>query len=410
MEVYGLETTQFDIEIRPIDSIRPYEHNPRQNDGAVDAVAASLREFGFRQPVVVDADGVIVAGHTRYKAARKLGLTKVPVHVATDLTPDQIRAYRIADNKSGELATWDFEILPIELAALQDSGFDMSVLAFDDTELAKLLDSDLQQGLTDPDDVPEPPEEPICRPGDLWSLDQHRLLCGDATDGGNMARLMGDLQADLLLTDPPYNVSYVGKTRDALTIENDAMEDAQFRSFLVSAFENADAAMRPGAVFYVWHADSEGYNFRGACRDVGWQVRQCLIWAKSVMVMGRQDYQWKHEPCLYGWKSGAAHQWLSDRRQTTLLPFDKPARNAEHPTMKPVEMFRYLMLNSSKPGQIVLDPFAGSGTTLIAAEQTGRQACLMELDPQYADVIVHRWEQFTGRSAQRIPATDAVAA
>ncbi|NQU22700.1 MAG: ParB N-terminal domain-containing protein, partial [Candidatus Nealsonbacteria bacterium] len=312
-----MQTTQFDIEIRAIDSIRPYEHNPRKNDSAVDAVAASLREFGFRQPIVVDTDGVIIAGHTRYKAALKLGLEKVPVHVATDLSPEQIRAYRLADNKTGELATWDFEILPIELAALQEAGYELDILGFDDEELANLLDTELQQGLTDPDTVPEPPDEAVTRPGDLWSLDDHRLLCGDATDGVHMARLMGDVQADLLLTDPPYNVAYQGKTKDALTIENDAMEDSQFRGFLVDAFRNADAAMHPGAAFYVWHADSEGYNFRGACRDAGWKVRQCLIWAKSVLVMGRQDYQWKHEPCLYGWKPGSAHQWMADRRQTT---------------------------------------------------------------------------------------------
>jgi len=203
----------------------------------------------------------------------------------------------------------------------------------------------------------------------------------------------------MLLTDPPYNVAYEGKTKDALTIQNDDISDEQFRTFLRDAFLTASTVMKAGAVFYIWHADSEGYNFRGACKDVGWTVRQCLIWKKSQLVMGRQDYHWKHEPCLYGWKDGAGHLWAADRKQTTILEFDKPSRNGEHPTMKPVGLFEYQMLNNTKGGDIVLDLFGGSGTTLIAAEKNGRVSCLMELDPRYCDVIVKRWEEFTGKQA-----------
>lgn len=213
--------------------------------------------------------------------------------------------------------------------------------------------------------------------------------------------LWGGGRVNLYLTDPPYNVAYEGKTKDALTIENDSMEDGAFRQFLVDAFSMADTVLEPGGVFYIWHADSEGYNFRGACRDVGWKVRECLIWNKNAFVLGRQDYQWKHEPCLYGWKDGASHEWYSDRSQTTVIDCDRPMRNGDHPTMKPVELFRYLMENSTKKGDSVLDSFGGSGTTLVAAEQTGRIAYLMELDPVYVDVIIKRWQEMTGLEAVR---------
>lgn len=255
------------------------------------------------------------------------------------------------------------------------------------------------EGQTDPDAVPEAQEEPVSRLGDVWLLGRHRLMCGDSTDAGSVALLMNGSNADLLLTDPPYNVSYEGGTKDRLTILNDSMDDEKFRSFLADAFKAADTVMKNGAAFYIWHADSEGYNFRGAVRDTGWMVRQCLIWVKNSMVLGRQDYQWKHEPCLYGWKDGAAHLWTSDRRQTTVLEFNKPNRNGEHPTMKPVELFEYQMLNSTNREAVVLDLFGGSGTTMIAAEKNGRSARLMELDPRYCDVIVRRWQDFTGQEA-----------
>jgi site-specific DNA-methyltransferase (adenine-specific) len=394
------------LEQRPITSIHPYPGNPRQNDDAVVAVAESIRQFGFRQPIVVDAEGVVICGHTRLAAAQRLGLATVPVHVAADLTPDQIRAYRVADNKTNELSSWDLDKLAIELKAIDgsDLDLDLGLLGFDRDELARLLDPGVHEGLTDPDEVPPVPDagQTLCQPGDLCLLGEHRVLCGDSTKPEDMARLMDGGEADLLLTDPPYNVAYEGGTDAAMTIANDDMDDASYRKFLVASLGASVAALRAGGAFYIWHADSEGLTVRGACADIGLTVRQCLVWAKSSLVLGRQDYQWKHEPCLYGWKDGASHTWLSDRSQTTVLEFDKPSRNGEHPTMKPVPLFVYLVRNSCAPGGVVLDPFGGSGTALIAAEQTGRRARLIELDPRYCDVIVKRWEQFTGKQAQRI--------
>jgi site-specific DNA-methyltransferase (adenine-specific) len=244
-----------------------------------------------------------------------------------------------------------------------------------------------------------PPEKPKSKLGDIYQLGRHRVMCGDSTSVEDVEKLMGGTRVDLLLTDPPYNVAYEGKTKDALTIENDNMDNDNFRDFLRSAFYSADNVMKEGAVFYIWHADSEGYNFRGACFDIGWKVRQCLIWCKNSMVMGRQDYHWQHEPCLYGWKEGASHLWASDRKQTTILNFDRPSRNAEHPTMKPVPLFDYQIKNNTKKEDVVLDLFGGSGTTLIACEQNGRNAYLMELDPRYVDVIINRWENLTGEKA-----------
>ena len=245
----------------------------------------------------------------------------------------------------------------------------------------------------------ELPSEPKTRLGDIWMIGRHKLMCGDATSEDVLKRLMGGGdKVDMYLTDPPYNVAYEGKTEDKLTIQNDSMEDSAFYQFLVDSFVAADSVMNEGAAFYVWHADSEGYNFRGACRAVEWELRECLIWNKNTMVLGRQDYQWKHEPCLYGWKGGAAHNWYGDRKQTTVIDMNKPNRNAEHPTMKPVQLFAYLMENSSKPGDIILDSFCGSGTTLIACEQMGRVARVLELDPKYCDVIIKRYINLVGSS------------
>ena len=289
--------------------IKPYEKNPRKNDGAVQYVAASIKEFGFKVPIVIDKDGVIVAGHTRYKAAKKLGLNEVPCIVADDLNEEQIKAFRLADNKVAEKAEWDFDLLSSEMDDLFD--FDMTVFGFEvEEEETEVVEDEFEA---------EVPEEPYVKLGDVWQLGRHRLMCGDSTSIDNVEKLMGGALADLLITDPPYNVDYEGKTKDSLKIENDNMDDASFRQFLVDAFSNADAVMKPGAVFYIWHADSEGYNFRGACRDAGWTVRQCLIWNKNTMVMGRQDYHWKHEPCLYGWKEGAGHLWASDRKHRSAL-------------------------------------------------------------------------------------------
>jgi DNA modification methylase len=393
-----------EVVMRPVGSIRPYENNPRDNDAAVDAVAASLRAFGFRQPLVVDESDVIIVGHTRYKAALKLGMTEVPVHVARGLSPEQARAYRIADNQTATLATWDEDKLPFELMALQSADFDLSLIGFPEDELLRLLTAPTPEALSDPDDVPEPPADPITRPGDLWVLGKHRLLCGDATKTDDLARLLGERKADLLLTDPPYNVGYEGKTAEALTIANDDMDSAAYRAFLTGALSKAGKHLRRGGSFYLWHADSAGLDVRLSCAEAGLRVRQCLVWVKSGMVLGRQDYQWKHEPCLYGWADGAPHTWLSDRAQTTVLEFDKPARNTDHPTTKPVDLFAYLIANSCKHGKLVLDPFGGSGTALIAAERTGRSAALLELDPRYCDVVVARFEALTGQKAERVSA------
>lgn len=243
----------------------------------------------------------------------------------------------------------------------------------------------------------EPPKR--AKIGDIWQLGNHRLMCGDSTNKNNVEKLMDNNKADLLLTDPPYNVDYEGKTKDSLKMKNDSMDDSNFKQFLIDAFSNANDVMKDGASFYIWHADSEGYNFRSACKDVSWKVRQCLIWNKNAMVMGRQDYQWKHEPCLYGWKDGASHNWYSDRKQTTILEFKKPLRNDLHPTMKPIDLFSYQIKNSSKNNDIVLDLFGGSGSTLIACEQLNRICYMMEFDPHYVDVIIYRWEKLTNRKA-----------
>lgn len=385
--------------------LKEYENNPRINDKAIEAVANSIKNFGFKVPIIVDKDNVIVAGHTRKRAAYMLGLETAPCIVADDLTPEQIKAFRVADNKTAELADWDFDKLETELEQLADIDFDMSQFGFDLSEF-----QNQQVDITE-DEIPEVDEEaePTTKLGDIYRLGNHFLMCGDSTKKEDVNKLLNGgvdeaetVKVDLLITDPPYNVAYEGKTEDALTIENDSMSNDDFREFLFLAFNAADSVMKEGAAFYIWHADSEGYNFRGACFDNGWQVRQCLIWNKNCMVMGRQDYQWKHEPCLYGWKSGAAHSWYNDRSQTTVMDFNKPSRNGEHPTMKPVELFAYQINNSSKEHDVVLDIFGGSGTTLIACEQLNRSCYTMELDPKYCDVIIKRWENLTGEKATLI--------
>lgn len=389
------------IELWPLSRLKPYEKNARTHSSEqVAQIANSITEFGFTNPILVDSKDGIIAGHGRMTAAQELNLSKVPVVVLDHLSDRQRRAYVLADNQLALNAGWDLDVLRSELKDLVDEDFNIDLIGFSDEELKDLMPEELDPEYDgDADAVPEPPEDPISKPGDLWVLGEHRLLCGDSTNLQHIERLMDGKKADLWLTDPPYNVDYEGKTKEKLVIENDSMSDSDFRQFLVDVYTAADAVMNAGGAFYIWHADSEGFNFRGAAADMGWQVRQCLIWLKQHMVMGRQDYHWKHEPCLYGWKEGAAHLWNTDRKQTTVLEFDRPSRNKEHPTMKPVDLFQYQMCNSTKKGAIVLDSFGGSGTTLIAAERARRKACLMELDPRYCDVIVKRWEEFTGKTA-----------
>lgn len=388
------------LETIQIDALIPYARNSRtHSDAQVAQIASSIKEFGFTNPVLIDVGGGIIAGHGRVLAARKLGMSEVPCIRLEHLTDAQKRAYVIADNRLALNSGWDTEMLKVEFADLQELGFDLELTGFDLDEIKELLAPVGTEGLTDPDDAPPLPETPRTVPGDIWVMGKHRLLCGDSTSMDDLAKLCEGQLVDMWLTDPPYNVAYEGKTKDALKIKNDEMGDDQFRQFLRDAYTAADTVMKPGAVFYIWHADSEGYNFRGAAKDAGWTVRQCLIWKKSSMVMGRQDYHWKHEPCLYGWKEGASHLWAADRKQTTILEFEKPSRNGEHPTMKPVALFEYQLLNNTKGGDQVLDSFGGSGTTLIAAEKNGRVARIMELDPKYCDVIVKRWQDFTGKIA-----------
>jgi DNA modification methylase len=389
------------IEQLTVASLIPYARNARtHSDEQVAQIAASIKEFGFNNPVLVAEDNSIIAGHGRVLAARKLGLSDVPCVRLEHLTESQRKAYILADNRIALNSGWETEMLGLELQELKTDGIDLDLLGFDPDELEALLNPTVENpGLTDPDEVPDVPDAPISKPGDVWILGKHRLMCGDSTSLEAVETLMGGVQADVFLTDPPYNVEYEGKTKEALTIQNDSMGDEEFRQFLRDAFVAADSAMKPGAVFYIWHADSEGYNFRGACRDTNWQVRQNLVWVKDTMVMGRQDYHWQHEPCLYGWKAGAGHLWAADRKQTTLLRFDRPKRSREHPTMKPVALFEYQLLNNTKGGDVVLDLFGGSGTTLLAAEKNGRVARVMELDPKYCDVIIKRWQEFSGNQA-----------
>ena len=388
------------IETRLVADLIPYAANSRtHSDAQIAQIAASIKEFGWTNPILVAGDDTIIAGHGRLLAARKLALVEVPVIVLDHLSKSQQRALVIADNQLALNAGWNMDMLKAEIEDLQLDDFDLSILGFDDKFLDGLLEPEPTAGLTDEDAVPEVPETPKTVLGDVWVLGNHRLMCGDSTSIDALEKLTEGNLVDMWLTDPPYNVAYEGGTKEKLTIQNDSMGDGDFRQFLRDAYVAADAVMKAGAVFYIWHADSEGYNFRGAAKDAGWQVRQCLVWKKSSLVMGRQDYHWQHEPCLYGWKEGAAHLWATDRKQTTILEFNKPSRNGEHPTMKPVELFEYQMLNNTKGADLVLDSFGGSGTTIIAAEKHGRYGRLMELDPKYCDVIVNRWQDFTGKQA-----------
>ena len=388
-----METNKIKVVNVPVEEIIPYENNPRVNEGAVEQLARIIEQFGFRNPAVLNKDKVVIEGHTRLLAVKKLGWETMPCIIATDLTPEQEQALRIADNKIAEIAEWDEDKLKVELAALQEAGFDLSLLAFGDDELDDLLGGESgTHGETEPDAVPETPEVPVSMLGEVYVLGKHLLVCGDSTQPNDVAKVCRHDEADLWLTDPPYNVDYHGS--DGQSIQNDSMEDTKFREFLRTAFGCAEKCLKPGGSFYIFHADSEGYNFRGACYDVGLKVRQCLVWKKNSLVLGRQDYKWIHEPCLYGWRDGGAHDWYSDCKQTTVMEFNKPKKNDLHPTMKPVEMLVYLIGNSSKRGGIVLDTFGGSGSTMIACERSGRVCRCVELDPKYCDVIRKRWAEF----------------
>ena len=382
-----------------LEEIKPYEKNPRNNDNAVDAVAASIREFGFKVPIIIDKDNIIVAGHTRYKAAKKLGLKTVPCIKTDDLTDEQVKAFRLADNKVAEQAEWDFDLLNEELETIT---MDMEQFGFDLPE--EKTPTEIIE-----DDVPDVPEEPKSKYGQVYQLGNHRLMCGDSTKKEDVDKLVRDQKMDLLITDPPYNVEIVGgnhsespserKKKGNMTIKNDKMDNDSFHKFLFDVFTNAYNALKDGSSFYCWYASREVVNFQTSIEESGFTVKQELIWNKSSLVMGRQDYQWKHDPCLYGWKETNSHAWYGDRKQTTVIDWERPNKSDLHPTMKPIGLFDYQIRNSSKAGDNILDLFGGSGTTIMACEQNNRNAYVMEYDPKYVDVIIQRWENFTGKKA-----------
>ena len=429
------------IELRPPAEIKPYEKNPRVNDGAVDAVAESIKQFGFRQAIVVDGEGVIVVGHTRWKAAQKLGLDKVPVHVASELTPEQARAYRLADNKSHELSGWNLELLAAELQELHVSDVDLESLGFTDIELAGLLDPGAMDGLTDPDAIPEAPDEATTQCGDLWILGEHRLLCGDSSITGDVDRLLDGQPVHIVNTDPPYNVRVEPRSNNAIAaglssfgksglsqhqgfdlarghakakattkklrpkdrpLANDFVSDAEFDKLLHAWFGQIARVLQPGRTFYIWGGYANCGNYPPVLKDCGLYFSQAIIWHKQHPVLTRKDFMGDHEWAFYGWREGAAHRFFGPNNVPDVWPVKKISpQSMVHLTEKPVELAVRAIQYSSRTGENVLDLFAGSGSTLIAAQQTGRRAYRMEIDRLYCDVIVTRWEQFTGGKAER---------
>lgn len=396
-----METRKIDIrKVLPNEGQIPgLPSNPRQwKKAEMDLLKKSLQEtpelFEARGILVYPLDGnfVVLGGNMRLAASKALKLKEVPcIVLPPDLSADKLKEIVIKDN--GAFGAWDYDNLANEWSDLPLTEW--GVPAWDVDKMPAVNEKATEDDFDETkDEVPT-----RCAKGDIWILGDHRLMCGDSTKAEDIARLLDGEKADCWLTDPPYNVNYEGRTKDALKIQNDSMDDEHFRAFLVDCYAAADQNMKPGATFYIWHADSEGFNFRYAARSCNWKVRECLIWKKNSLVLGRQDYQWQHEPCLYGWKDGAGHKWYNDRKQTTILEFNKPQRNGDHPTMKPVELFGYQMSNSTQKGDLVLDSFAGSGTTIVAAEQLGRRAMVLELDPHYCDVIIARWEKLTGKTA-----------
>jgi DNA modification methylase len=416
----------------------PYDRNARTHSPAqVEVIARSIAEFGFTNPILLDEAGVIIAGHGRLQAAQRLNLDQVPTITLPGLTEAQRRALVLADNRIAMDAGWDIDLLRTELADLRLEGFDLSLTGFSLEELDGLLAPPADE--RDPDEAPALPDEPVSKPGDVYVMGPHRLIVGDSTDVLVVQRLMDGALADICWTDPPYNVAYESA---AGKIKNDDMGDKEFFDFLLGFYTAAWSWMKPGAAIYVAHADTEGLNFRGAFKAAGFKLSGCIIWRKDALVLGRSDYQWQHEPILYGWKPGSAHRWYGGRKQTTVMdlgdgsPFErlpdgryqiqvgdrvmivggaetieevvpsviraeKPKRSDMHPTMKPVELIERMLRHNARPGDLVLDPFGGSGSTLIAADRLGMCARLVELDPRYADVIVARWEAWSGRKAER---------
>lgn len=388
---------------RNIGDITPYEKNPRKNDEAVKYVAESIKQFGFKVPIVIDKNGIIVAGHTRYKAAKKLNLKEVPCIVADDLTDEQVKAFRLADNKVAEKAEWDFDLLADELDDLFE--FDMTVFGFEDEE-----EEDKPAEVYEDDYDIEPPEEPKAKRGDIYKLGNHRLMCGDSTSLEDVGRLMAGEKASMGFTDPPWNVNY-GAVKEGnaqgyrpRTILNDFMGTEDFKEFMNKAFASLNFAMKDGAMTYVVMSAQEWGNMMLTLAQNNYHWSSTIIWNKDSLVLSRKDYHTKYEPIWYGWKEGSRLCPLEDRKQSDVWDIPRPKKSEEHPTMKPVELVARAITNSSKKGDIVIDLFGGSGTTLIASEQTDRCCRMMELDPKYVDVIVNRWEEFTGEKAELINA------
>lgn len=410
----GKTTTE--MQLVPISKLVPYVNNARTHSAEqVTKLRSSLREFGFINPVIIDRNYGIIVGHGRVMAAKEEGIVEVPCVFVDYLTEAQKKAYILADNRMALDAGWDEELLRIEIEALQGADFDVFLTGFGEDEIADLFASEDRSAKDDDFDLSAALEKAaFVERGDLWTVGRHRLMCGDATNAEDVAKLMEGKKANLIVTDPPYGVSF--KSSDGLTIQNDSMKNEEFYTFLLSAFQGMAEHLENGGSAYVFHADTEGLNFRKAFIDAGFHLAGVCIWVKNSLVLGRSDYQWQHEPVLFGWKKGGKHSWYSDRSQTTIWNYDKPKRNKNHPTSKPLDLLGYPICNSSQENAIVLDTFGGSGSTLMACEQLNRICCMMELDEKYASVILRRYVEDTGnaedvfveRNGERIPYADLV--
>lgn len=391
----GKTTTQ--MQLVPIAKLVPYVNNARTHSPEqITKLRSSLREFGFINPVIIDSDYGIIAGHGRVMAAKEEGIEEVPCVLVDYLTEAQKKAYILADNRFAQDAGWDEELLRIEIESLQGENFDVSLTGFDDSEIADLFGGDKDKEVKDDEfDLTAALEKAsFVEKGDVWCLGRHRLMCGDATSKEDVAALMDGKKANLIVTDPPYNVAF--KSSDGLSIQNDSMKNEDFYTFLYNAFSCMSEHLEKGGSAYVFHADTEGLNFRKAFMDTGFHLAGVCIWVKNSLVLGRSDYQWQHEPVLFGWKKDGKHAWYSDRKQTTIWNYDKPKRNKDHPTSKPLDLLGYPICNSSQENAIILDTFGGSGSTMMACEQTNRICCMMELDEKYASVILRRYVENTG--------------
>lgn len=393
-----MSKTTTEMQLISIDKLVPYVNNARTHSAEqIIKLRSSLREFGFVNPIIIDRDFNVIAGHGRLMAAKEEGISEVPCVFADFLTDAQKKAYILADNRMAMDAGWDEELLKIEMEELQNLGYDLGYTGFDEKELADLFGIDDKEVKDDEFDLTAALEKAsFVERGDVWFVGKHKLMCGDATSSEDVAKLMEDKKANLILTDPPYNVAF--KSSDGLTIQNDSMKSNDFYEFLFSSFKNMAEHLENGGAAYIFHADTEGLNFRKAFIDAGFHLAGCCIWVKDSLVLGRSDYQWQHEPVLYGFMQNGKHPWYSDRKQTTIWNFDKPKKNSNHPTSKPLDLLAYPINNSTQANAIVIDTFGGSGSTLMACEQMNRICYTMELDEKYASVILRRYVEDTNDS------------